>query len=258
MQKITSNLSKIIFKTLKSFAKIRYRKTKIIGMEKIPESHTIIVANHAQLNGPIIAELLMPSDTFIWANGQMTDYREVPSYAMEDFFPYKTGWARPFYRLASYVLAPLMPCVINNARAIPVYHDLRIASTMRNTVRLLAEGKNIMIFPENHEARNNIVNQFRDRYIDVARLYYKRYRIKLNFLPMYIAPSLNACYLGEAVMFDPEEDIVEERHRISEYLVDQITQMGRSLPKHTVTPFDNISRKLYLSNKDVEATPLKR
>ncbi len=258
MQKKTSLLSKIIFKVLKFFAGIRYRKTKIIGIDNIPESHTIIVANHAQLNGPIIAELLMPRDTFIWANGQMTDYREVPSYAMEDFFPYKTGWVRPFYRLASYILAPLMPCVINNARAIPVYHDLRIASTMRSTVKLLAEGKNIMIFPENHEVRNNIVNQFRDRYIDVARLYYKRYGIKLSFLPMYIAPSLNSCYFGEAVVFDPEADITEERHRISEHLVDQITQIGRSLPEHTVIPFDNISRKFYLSNKDIEATPQKR
>lgn len=253
--KKTSLLSKAIFRIFRFFAKIAYRKTKIIGIENIPSSNTVIVANHAQLNGPIIAELFMPEDCYIWANGQMVNFREVPSYAMEDFFPFKKGLQRPVFKLASYILAPLLPCIINNARVIPVYHDARIASTFRTTVKMLSKGKNILIFPECHEKCNNIINCLRDNFVDVARLYYKRTGIALRFVPMYISPELDRCYFGEGINYDPSSDAVGERHRITEHLAAEITRIGRSLPEHTVVPFDNISRKKYISNKAFDSIP---
>lgn len=250
-----SFLSRIVYKTIEFFAKIRYRKTKIINRELLEEKNTIIIANHTQLNGPIISQLYLPEDCYIWANGQMFTPREVPSYAMEDFFPYKRGWTRPFYKIASYLLAPLMPCMMENARAIPVYHDVRMASTLKKTIRLLTKGKNIVIFPENHEMRNNIVNMFRDQFVDVAKIYFRRTGEKIRFLPMYIAPTLDCCKIGEAIYYNPDSDIESERHRISEHLANEITRIGRSLPEHTVIPFDNISNSRYISNKAVDALP---
>lgn len=249
-KKRTSLPSKFVFKILKFFVSIKYRKIKIDGLEDLPECDTIIVANHAQLNGPIIAELFMPENCYIWANGQMTDFREVPSYAMEDFFPYKKGWKRVFYKIASYLMAPLLPCIIKNARAIPVYHDIRLASTIKNTIRKLSAGKIILIFPEKHEKRNNIINQFREHFVDVARIYHRRTGKTISFIPMYIAPKLNYCCFGKKILFDPNADISFERHRITEFLEEEITSLGRSMPDHIVIPFDNISRGQYVSNKE--------
>lgn len=247
--------SKILFKTLKFFAKIKYRNMEIVGIEKIQKPGTIIVANHAQLNGPIIAELFMPENCYIWANGQMTDFKEVPSYAMEDFFPYKKGWRRIFFKIASYLMAPILPCIMKNARAIPVYHDIRLAATIKNTVKKLSLGNNILIFPEKHEKQNNIVNQFREHFVDVARIYHKRTGKSLRFVPMYIAPKLDVCLFGDEIVFNPNEEIAIERHKICQHLTEEITRIGRKMPNHTVIPFDNISRKDYISNKDVNQVP---
>ncbi len=255
MRKKTSFLSKLVFRFFRFFGKIAYRKTKIYGLDSIPESDTVIVANHAQLSGPVIAELHMPENCYIWANGQMFSFREVPDYAMEDFFPYKRGMVRPAYRIASYILAPLMPCIMKNARTVPVYHDARIASTLRTTLKLLVEGNNILVFPECHEPQNNIINKFREYFVDIARLYEKRRGVRLKFIPMYISPELKSCYFGQEILYDPNNKPSDERRRITEHLATEITRIGRSLPPHTVVPFDNISRKDYISNKDFDSIP---
>ena len=75
-----SPISKYVFKACKSVTRLIYSKMKIIGIEDIPSENTVIVANHAQLSGPIIAELYMPENCFIWANGQMMSYKDVPEY----------------------------------------------------------------------------------------------------------------------------------------------------------------------------------
>ncbi len=250
--KKTSFLSKTVYKIFELSARIRYRRTKIVNSEAMQEKNTIIIANHAQLNGPIMSHLFLPENYYIWANGQMFEMAEVPSYAMDDFFPYKRGWSRPFYKIASYLLAPLMPCIMENSRTVPVYHDARMASTVKRTIRLLAKGNNIVIFPEKHEKRNSIINMFRDQFVDIARLYYRRTGELIRFQPMYIAPTLNCCYMGDPICYNPNSDIESERCRISEYLAGEITKIGRSLPEHTVVPFDNISRKEYISNKETE------
>lgn len=254
-KKKPSLISRVTFKILRFFFKLFYKRTNIEGIENIPKSNTVIVANHAQLNGPIIAELYMPENYYIWANGQMVRCRDVPAYAMEDFFPYKSKWTRPVYKLVSYILALLLPCVINNARAILVYRDARIVSTFKTTMRRLTEGNNIVIFPECHKRCNNIVNEFQENFIDIARLYYKRTGIELTFVPMYIAPKMGKAYVGTPTRFDSSCDITEERSRIAEYLSEEITRLGRSLPEHVVVPFDNISEKDYISNKSFDLIP---
>lgn len=248
-EKKPSWFSRGVYSIFLFFMKIIYRKTKVEGIEKIPGKNTIIVANHAQLNGPIIAQLHMPKNCYIWANGQMAKMSDVSSYAMEDFFPYKKRWLRPLCRLASYALAPLLVCMMNNARVIPVYHDIRLTSTMRESIKKLSEGNNILIFPEKHQQRSNVINCFREHFVDLARLYHRRTGEVLTFLPMYIAPDLKLCCVGEGICYDPCLNIEEQRHGIAEYLASQIEDMAGSLPEHTVVPFDNISRKLYPRNK---------
>ena len=97
--------------------------------------------------------------------------------------------------------------------------------------------------------RNNIVYEFQDKFIDVAKLYYKRSGKALCFVPMYIAPKLKTMYLGKAVRFDPETPIKEERQRICEYLMNEITDIAEALPEHTVVPYKNLPKKLYPKNK---------
>lgn len=245
----------ILFKIIKTLVRLFYGKMEVEGLENLPKENAIIVANHSQMNGPIAGELFLPDSCYIWCAGQMMNWKEVPEYAFSDFWSQKSKWTHPFYKVLSYVITPLAVCLFNNARTIAVYRDMRIKSTFKETLKLLGEGANILIFPEKDEKYNNILYKFQENFIDIAKLYYRKTGVELTFVPMYIAPNLKKMYIGKGVIFNGENNIEDERKRISKYLTDEITDIARNLPLHTVIPYRNIPKKHYLTNKDITEVP---
>lgn len=241
-----------LYRLIKWIVKCFYPKIQVVGAEKLPEGAAVIVGNHSQMNGPIACELYTPGKHYVWCAGQMMQLEEVPGYAYHDFWSEKPKWLRPFYKLLSYVIAPLSVCVFNNANTIGVYHDTRILATFKQTVQRLQEGAKIVIFPEYGVQYNHIVCQFQDRFIDVAKLYYKRTGQRLGFVPMYLTPARKEMHYGNPIYFCPENSADAERERICKELMDEITRMAVSLPEHKVVPYKNVPRKQYLSNKSEE------
>ena len=226
----------------------------MVGLENLPDSPCAIVGNHAQLNGPIACELFLPDNCYTWCAGQMMTLKDVPAYAYEDFWSGKPKYIRPFFKLLSYVIAPLSVVIFNNARTIAVYKDQRILRTFRDSVALLKNGKNVVIFPEHNVKRNNIIYDFQEGFIDIAKLYCKRTDKEFAFVPMYIAPRLKKMYLGKPTVFSPDAPFDEERRRICDYLMNEITDIARNLPEHTVIPYRNIPKKLYPKNTKEESS----
>ncbi len=242
-----------MYKLVKWLVWVFYPKMEAGGVENLPQEPAIIVGNHSQMNGPIACELYFPGQRYTWTAGQMMHWKEVPAYAFQDFWAWKPRYTHWFYKLLSYIITPLSVLVFNNAQTIGVYRDSRIISTFKNTVKRLCEGKHVVVFPEHDEPHNHIVCQFQDKFIDVARLYYKKTGKALSFVPLYIAPNLKKMYLGKPTVFCPDAPMDQERQRISNYLMDAITEIACSLPEHTVVPYRNISKKQYPSNLQKEA-----
>lgn len=237
-----------IYKGIKWLVKVFYPKIEVEGTENLPDEPVMVVGNHTQMNGPIACELYFPGNRYTWCAGEMMQLKEVPAYAYQDFWSNKPKYIRWFYKLLSYIIAPLSVCVFNNAQTIGVYHDTRIISTFKQTVQRLQEGASVVIFPEHDVPHNHIICEFQDKFIDIAKLYYKRTKKELAFVPLYIAPALKKMYLGKPIYFCAANPVEEERKRICEYLMREITDMAVSLPEHTVVPYNNIPKKDYPSN----------
>ena len=241
-----------LYAFIKWTIKVCYPKIEVVGQENLPEEPVIIVGNHCQMNGPIVGELYVPNAPYIWCAGEMMHLKDVPEYAFRDFWSQKPKWTHLFYKLLAYIVAPLSVCVFNNARTIGVYHDTRILSTFKNTVKKLQEGRSVVIFPEHDVKHNHIVYDFQDKFIDIAKLYYKKTGKELFFIPMYIAPKLKKICLGKPVRFNAAQQMETERSRICTYLMDEITAIAEALPEHTVVPYRNIPKKDYPSNRPKE------
>ena len=227
-----------------------YPETAFFGTENIPDEPVVFVGNHTQMNGPMICEFYFPMERYTWCAGDMMHLKDVPAYAFKDFWSQKPKWTHPFYRVLSYLIAPLSVFVFNNANTIAVYRDTRIISTFKNTVKTLSDGVSVVIFPEHDVKHNHIIYDFQDKFIDVARLYYKKTGKELTFVPMYIAPKLRQVHLGKPTRFSAQQPMDEERSRIKDYLMEQITDIACALPEHTVVPYRNIPKKYYPSNKE--------
>ena len=237
-----------LFKVVKWFVRLFYPKIEIVGIENMPDEPCIVVGNHTQMNGPIVGELYFPGKKLIWCVGDMLHIKDVPAYAFKDFWSEKPKYSQWFYRILSYIIAPISVFIMGNAQTIGVYHDSRILSTFKATVAGLKEGANIIIFPEHNKKYNNIVYEFTTGFVEVARLYYKKTGKELTFVPMYIAPKLKKTYLGKPIKFSAAALIEDEKNRITDYLMNEITAMAGSLPLHTVVPYRNIPKKYYPSN----------
>ena len=238
------------FRVWKWLIRLFYGKVTLEGLDDLPDRDAVIVANHCQMNGPIVGEIFLPDNVYIWCAGQMMKAKEVPGYAFRDFWSQKPKWTHPFYKILSHLIVPVCVCLFNNARTVPVYHDSRVLTTFQKSVKLLQKGANLLIFPEKDEKGNNILYAFQENYIDLAKLYYKRTGKALTFVPLYIAPRLKKAYFAPGVTFDPDAPMEQERRRLSKYLFDTITHTARELPEHTVVPYRNIPRKNYPTNKE--------
>ncbi len=234
-----------MFKLIKGCIRLLYPKITVEGLENLPEEPAIFVGNHTQLHGPIVCELYFPCNRYTWCAGELMHAKEVHSYAYEDFWSRKPWFSRPFYKLLSYLITPVSVCLFNNAKTIGVYHDTRILSTFRHSVEALEAGESLVIFPEYDKKRSNILYDFRDKFIDTARFYYKKTGKEISFVPIYIAPRLKKLCIGKPIKFLNDKPIHEERSRICSALMEEIEKLALSLPCHTVVPYRNIPKRFY-------------
>lgn len=240
----------IIYKIIKFFTWLFYPHIKVVGGENLPDEPCIVVGNHAKMNGPIGCELYFPGSHYTWTAGEMMDIKEVQPYAYKDFWSYKPAWIKWFFWLLSYFIAPLAVCIFNSANCIGVYRDVRLRSTFRTTMEKLEEGSNVIIFPEHDVAYNGVVWEFQEKFIDIARLYYKRTGKELSFVPLYVAPNLRSMFIGKPVKYNNEAPADEERKRICKAMMDGVTALAEEQPVHTVVPYPNIPKKEYPVNKE--------
>lgn len=244
-----NRFSRKCYRILRRAVRFCYPEIQTEGTENLPEEPCIIVANHAQMHGPLACELHYPRKRAIWCAAQMMYRKEVAAYAYRDFWSGKPRTIRWLYKILSHLIVPLSVCIFNNANTVPVYHDVRLVSTFRQTEKHLDAGDDVIIFPECAVPHGVIVNQFQDRFIDIARHYEKRTGKALAFVPMYIAPKLRKMYIGAPVRYRPEANAEEERRRICTELMERITALGVALPQHRVVPYCNVSKKQYPLNR---------
>ena len=166
-EKKTNRLYRVIRWLVRQFTP----KFKTVGAENLPEEPCVIVGNHSQMYGPIAAELYTPGKHYVWCAGEMMHRDEVAAYAYQDFWAEKPRGVRCFFKLLSHLIAPLSELIFTNAHTVAVYHDARLITTFRDSIAKLQAGSSMVIFPEHKAEHNNIVHEFQDKFIDLARFY---------------------------------------------------------------------------------------
>ena len=248
-------VSERCYRILRALVQWVYPRITVEGLEHLPPEPCLLVGNHAQMNGPIIGELYIPGKRAIWCTSEMMHCREVPAYAYRDFWSQKPPYLRWFYKILSYLIAPVAACIFNEARTIAVYRDDRILKTFRETLKRLEEGCRVVVFPEGPEPYSHIVDRFQEGFVDVGYLYGRRTGKALPFVPMYVAPRLRKVCLGAPVYYDRQASREQERSRIAKALMDAVTAMAVALPRHTVVPYRNLPKKEYPTNVPPEVDP---
>jgi len=242
----------LTYRCLKKCVKFIFPKYQVFGEENLPEGPCIIAGNHSQINGPVACELYFPGKHATWTIGEMFHKETIPAYAFQDFWslrPKSTHW---FYKILSHLIVPLSVCLFNNADTIPVYKDRKIEDTFRMSQDCLKERTRVIIFPEEYTEHNNIVHNFQRGFINIAKRHYSETGERVSFVPLYVCPKLKRLMIGKPILYNPEANIREEKDRICNYLMDEITETAYSLPRHKVVPYPNVPPEEFGENVRME------
>ena len=202
----------------------------MLGAENLPEEGpVVIVSNHVGALGPIAVGASLPMEMHFWIHADMLDPLLAPDYLRCDFVEPQLHIPPPFSRWLAGAITKIHIPLLRAVGGIPVYHDPDgFGKTFHLTVGLLAQGKCILIFPEDPalptDPRYNMT-PFQKGFTRLAELYYERTRQILPFHPLAVHAETRTVRVGKPIRYNPFNHPASERQRIKSMLELSIHQM---------------------------------
>ena len=111
----------------------------------------VFVANHERSVGPLEMALRFPlrEESPIWIYAAPLSRKTTPAYVRQDHWWDENGKLAPLWNaVVPPVVSLILPPILRSVPHVAVYHDARAVTTMKESLRLLQDGKNLVIFPE--------------------------------------------------------------------------------------------------------------
>ena len=211
---------------------------KVLGKENLEgfeDGSMVLICNHGEMYGPIVANLYLPVTFRPWVSAEMTDKDAIVervyqgTMARQKWLPEK--WKRPLVRS----LTPVLLWVFHSLEAIPVYRGKpkELLRTFRETITAMQAGDNVLVFPENGEEHaegekgyvSEGVGKLYTGFAMIAPLYYSKTKKRAVFVPVYASKKLRRLTIGQGIVYDPEANANQEKQRIVDELMGQMQAM---------------------------------
>jgi hypothetical protein len=192
------------------------------------EAPAVIVANHAGALGPIAVTSSLPWRLYPWMVGDMLEFALAPQYLKTDFvepvlhIPAK--WSLGFAEALAQITVRLM----RRIECVPVWADKRLMETYELSAKLLAEGKSLLIFPEDPTLsadQDTGMRAFKTGFARVGQFFFELTGQRLRFYPVAVLVRRRRVRIGRAVTFNPSGAEAREWVRVARVLEATIREM---------------------------------
>ena len=186
----------------------------------------VFVANHDRALGPLEMATRFPlrENTHIWIYDAPLHRKTTPAYVRQDHWWNENGRLAPLWNavippVVSWVLPPILRSVPN----VPVYHDARAVTTVKESLRLLQAGKNIVIFPEiptgfgEHDPE-----KINEGWLMLLSMYEKRTGRPLKVWPVRLDRAACRMTVRAPFCMDPQRSVQEQTPELSRKVLDGI------------------------------------
>ena len=218
-----------LFNCLKRIAYPFLPVKKADWAEPAGEEPCIFLANHIGAMGPIYMSITFPEreKVAIWCNEGVLDEKQMVEYVRHDWWWRPESKLAPLYNVTlPYIAAAIVPKVLRSAPTIPVCHDARIMTTMRQSLKALKEGKHIVIFPEKPNGFGSHEEQLQMGWLNLVSMYHKATGKNLRLVPVHIDQEARAFRVGKAITADPDVPLKDQEERIERYLAAGLRGQG--------------------------------
>lgn len=206
-------MPKRMYRALSAVVRTITPRMKTIWDEPFNGEACVFVGNHAGAFGPIdiCTKFPLRDDCHPWMNASVLHAKEVPAYVRQDYW-WKPGCKlEPLYNATlPYLAAAVLPPILRLVPGVPVYHDMRVMTTMRQSLRLLKAGQHLVIFPEQPSGYQSHHDWINTGFLQLAPMYYKMSGKKLSFYPVHLDYHKHTFHVAKPVIFDPERTLEEQ------------------------------------------------
>ena len=190
--------------------------------EPFEEGPCVFIGNHLGAIGPVdmCAKFPLRDRIHPWINNGVLETRLVPAYVRQDY------WWRPESRLAPlmnvtvpYLVAPVLPFILRSVQYIPVYHDQRVMTTLRQSLRVLQQGDYVLIFPEKAAGWHSYQDELNMGWLRLGELWHRISGQPLKIIPVHIDVPNGVFRVSRALYFDPERSCEDQQDELAEALL---------------------------------------
>ncbi len=152
MEKNQKKKRKAYFELMKKMMKGRYKKPNFIYLGEEISNSSVILSNHEGTDAPMALEIYLPKPIRMWGAHEMNSgLIKMYKYQSRVYYHEKKHWNLFLARLFCLIASPLTNLFYSGLDLISTYKDARFIKTIRETIKALNEGDNIVIFPEDSE-----------------------------------------------------------------------------------------------------------
>jgi len=191
----------------------------------------IIVANHVGSFGPVSVITSLPTRLYPWVSHEVTDLDTVANRIQKEFLEQELHLRPPVSEFLGRVIGRICVALMKDIGAIPVYtHGRKIKRAVEQSLALLEQGKNILVFAEDSTRKiNDVLCEFCTGFIHVAKLYYEKTRKAIQFLPIAVNKSARGIQIGKPIRFDGTIPFTEEKRRLKAELETSVASLYAEL-----------------------------
>lgn len=207
-------------------------RSKLRGARRIAADEPVImVANHAGSFGPVSVITTVPVKAYPWVAHEVTEAGTAARRVQAEFLEQELHLKPPVSEMLGRVIGRICAALMRDIGAIPVYAKSRmIACTLQRSLRLLEEGKNILVFAEDSmRPLNDAICEFCTGFIHLARLYYERTRKAIQFVPVAVNRKVRGITVGAPIRFNAQNPFAREKARLKRELEDSVSALYREL-----------------------------
>ncbi len=190
---------------------------------------TVFVSNHLGALGPIAVGASLPFQLHFWIHADLLDPHLAPDYLRRDFVERQLHLNQPLSGWLAAIISSIHVPLLRMLGGIPVYHTPggRL-TTFQLSLDLLAQGKYILIFPEDPDMPMDSGIQmapFRKGFTRLAEMYFQRTKQVLSFYPLAVHAGSLTVHVGKPIHYNPINDPARERMRIKDLLERTVHEM---------------------------------
>lgn len=137
------------FRFMKKLMVCRYKRPRFVFLGEKPTHGSIIISNHEGTDAPLSLEMYCDFPIRFWGTGEMNSgLKNLYKYQTEVYYHEKKHWNLFAAKMFCLVASPLTNLYYKGLNLISTYHDSRFRQTLKDSLKAIQEGDNVVIFPE--------------------------------------------------------------------------------------------------------------